>query len=171
MTMAEQEPQAETMYEVEDAATLPWVEATGRLADAGTSWLATVRPDGRPHVVPLGAVWWEGAVYFTSGQGTRKRANLAHNPHCVVAFSSRDFDVMIEGDAALLRDAAKLERLAEVYRAQGWPATARDGAFDAPYSAPTTGPAPYDVYEMTPTAAFALGTTEATVRLCTRYRF
>ena len=108
--MAEQEPQAETMYEVEDAATLPWAEATGRIADTGTSWLATVRPDGRPHVVPLGAVWWEGAVYFTSGQGTRKRAILAQNPHCFVAFSSRDFDLMIEGDAALLRDAANLER-------------------------------------------------------------
>jgi general stress protein 26 len=169
--MANQEPTAEPMYDVPDAAPLPWSEATDRLTGAGTHWLATVRPDGRPHVVPLGAVWWEGAVYFTSGQGTRKRANLAQNPHCVITFSNQDFDVIIEGDAALLRDDAKLQHLAEVYTAQGWPATAKDGALDAPYSAPTTGPAPYDVYEMTPTGGFALGTTEETVKLCTRYRF
>lgn len=43
--------------------------------------------------------------------------------------------------------------------------------FDAPFSAPTTGPAPYTVYEVTSTVAFAHGTTEATVSKCTRYRF
>jgi nitroimidazol reductase NimA-like FMN-containing flavoprotein (pyridoxamine 5'-phosphate oxidase superfamily) len=169
--MAEKDPVVEAMLDSGEATTLPWAEARGRLADAGTCWLVTVRPDGRPHVVPIGAVWWEGAFYITTGQGTRKGANLAENPHCALAFSSRAYDVMVEGTAAPVREAAKLEPLSAVYRAQGWPATAGAGAFDAPYSAPTTGPAPYDVYEVTPTVAFALGTTEETVNACTRYRF
>jgi nitroimidazol reductase NimA-like FMN-containing flavoprotein (pyridoxamine 5'-phosphate oxidase superfamily) len=169
--MAEQNPIVEPMLANAEATTLPWAEARDRLADAGTCWLATVGPDGRPHVVPIGAVLWEGVFYFTSGQGTRKRANLAQNPHCALSFSSRAFDVAVEGTAAPVRDAATIEALAAVYRAQGWPATAGAGALDAPFSAPTTGPAPYDVYEMTPTRAFALGTTEETVNACTRYRF
>ena len=39
------------------------------------------------------------------------------------------------------------------------------------YSAPTTGPAPYEVYEVTPSRAFAFGTGEAEVFSATRYRF
>jgi hypothetical protein len=48
-----------------------------------------------------------------------------------------------------VRDEATLSRLAERYRAGGWPAEARDGALTAPYSAPTAGPAPWDLYEVT----------------------
>jgi nitroimidazol reductase NimA-like FMN-containing flavoprotein (pyridoxamine 5'-phosphate oxidase superfamily) len=160
------------MRPTEHATTLPWAEARARLAGDGTHWLATVRPDGRPHVVPVGAAWMDDAMYFTTGQGTRKEANVARNPHCVITISAPGYDMILEGTAAHLRDEAKLQRLAEVYRAVGWPVTGvRDGALDAPYSAPTTGPAPYEVYEVTPTTVFALGTTEATVERCTRYRF
>jgi hypothetical protein len=68
-------------------------------------------------------------------------------------------------------DEAKLQRVADAYVAEGWPASVRDGALDAPYSAPTTGPAPYDVYEVTPTVAFAFGADEETANHPTRYRF
>jgi hypothetical protein len=169
--MAEKEPTAEPMLSTEDATALPWAEARARWAGEGTYWLATVRPDGRPHVVPLGPVWLEDTLYFTTGQGTRKEQNLAHNAHCAVSFAGRGFDLVVEGTAAKISDDATLQRLAAVYAAQGWPATAGDGALDAPYSAPTTGPAPYIVYELTPTVAFSFGTTEETVNQCTRYRF
>lgn len=165
------EPVAEAMLSWEDATVTPWAEVRERLNSGGTHWLATVRPDGRPHVVPVGVVGMGDALYFTTGQGTRKGKNLEGNSHCVITLASGDLDLVVEGEANRVRDEAKLKRLAEVYRAQGWPATARDGAFDAPYSAPTTGPAPYDVYEVTPTVAFALGTEEATVNRATRYRF
>jgi hypothetical protein len=35
-----------------------------------TYWLATVRPDGRPHVMPILAVWVNGMLFFAAGQGT-----------------------------------------------------------------------------------------------------
>lgn len=167
------EPVAEQMLANEGATVTPWADTKQRLIDGGTYWLATIRPDGRPHVIPIGAVWMDDALYFTSGQGTQKRKNLAHDPHCVLTVSSPDYDLVVEGIAAPMRDEAKLERLAAIYAApdNGWPATVRDGAFDAPFSAPTTGPAPYDVYEVTPRLAFALGTKEETVNGATRYRF
>jgi hypothetical protein len=43
--------------------------------DAGispTQWLATVRPDGRPHVMPVWAIWVDDAFYFVTGTTTRK---------------------------------------------------------------------------------------------------
>ena len=36
---------------------LPWSWAEERLRDSRNYWLATVRPDGRPHVMPVWAVW------------------------------------------------------------------------------------------------------------------
>jgi len=51
-----------------------------------TWWLTTVNPDGSPHVMPLGVLWVDGALYFNSGSGTRKSQNLAQNPHCALFF-------------------------------------------------------------------------------------
>jgi nitroimidazol reductase NimA-like FMN-containing flavoprotein (pyridoxamine 5'-phosphate oxidase superfamily) len=44
-------------------------------------WLATVRPDGRPHVMPLLRLSLDGAFYFITGESTRKGKNLAGDPH------------------------------------------------------------------------------------------
>jgi Pyridoxamine 5'-phosphate oxidase len=44
-----------------------------------TYWLATVRPDGRPHVMPILAVWVNGMLFFAAGQGTRKARNRMLN--------------------------------------------------------------------------------------------
>ena len=57
-----------------------------------THWLATVRPDGRPHVTAVGAAWSEGTFYFTSGNSTRKSKNLAENPHCVITTAADGID-------------------------------------------------------------------------------
>lgn len=166
------EPVAESMLDWDNATTLPWSEVL-RYVKQGTQWLATVRPDGRPHVVPVGIGWVDGKPYFTTGQGTRKEKNVKENAHCVVTNSSQGFDIVVEGTATHVTDMDTLERVAAYYSSpeNGWPAVAKDGALDAPYSAPTTGPAPYEVYEITPTVAFALGNTEETVNQATRYRF
>ncbi len=171
--MATKEPTAEALPSaVENTTPIPLADVLGRIeGDRMTHWLTTVRPDGRPHVVPVGAVWHEGALYFTTGQNTRKEQNIAHNAHCAIAFDVPGFDVVVEGHAAKVTDAATLQQVAEVYNADGWPATVGEGAFDAPFSAPTTGPAPYTVYEITPTTGFAFGNIKETVSRCTRYRF
>jgi hypothetical protein len=54
---------------------LPWSRAEHQLEAAVgqnvTHFLATVRPDGRPHVAGVGALWVDGKFYITSGARTR----------------------------------------------------------------------------------------------------
>jgi hypothetical protein len=57
-------------------------------------------------------------------------------------------------------DEEKLQRIADVFSSQGWQPTVRDGAFYAEFSAPSAGPPLWDLYEMTPTTVYALGTAE-----------
>jgi hypothetical protein len=121
--------------------------------------------------MPLWPVWLDGAIYFTTGQGTRKGKNLAHNPHCVLTTSVRGIDIIVEGQAANIRDEAQLERVAEIYKSYGWAVSVRNDALDAPEAAPTTGPAPYDVYEITPTVVFALPSADPRAYPPTRFRF
>lgn len=60
-------------------------------------------------------------------------------------------------------------RLAEVYASKyQWQVTVRDGALWGD-GAPTAGPPPYDVYVITPTAAFGFGTDKTFG--ATRWRF
>ena len=62
--------------------------------------------------------------------------------------------------------------MADAYRSKyGWPVEIRDGAFDAPYGAPTAGPPPYVVYEVTPVQVFGFGTSDALGPRTTRWRF
>ena len=59
-----------------------------------------------------------------------------------------------------MTDRPTLERLAERFAAQGWPATVDGDAFTAPYSAPSAGPPPWDLYEFTPRTAFGVAGAE-----------
>jgi nitroimidazol reductase NimA-like FMN-containing flavoprotein (pyridoxamine 5'-phosphate oxidase superfamily) len=79
--MPDKEPATELhpQFSSEGATATPWAEAREQLEKASIYWLATVRPDGRPHVTPLLAVWLDGALYFCTGPSERKAKNLAHN--------------------------------------------------------------------------------------------
>jgi nitroimidazol reductase NimA-like FMN-containing flavoprotein (pyridoxamine 5'-phosphate oxidase superfamily) len=122
-----------------------------------TYWLATVRPDGRPHVMPIMAVWESGSLFFATGPRTRKARNLALDPRCVITVEQEPLDLVIEGSARKIRDHATLQRVAERYASiNGWHVTVRDGAFHDTEGAPTAGPPPYDVYEVSPRTAFGL---------------
>lgn len=124
-----------------------------------TYWLATVRPDGRPHVMPLLGLWLDGAFYFITGEQTRKGKDLARNPRCVVTASSQTLpalDLIIEGDARKVTDDATLHRVTDAYAAtMQWELEVRDGAVVGP-NAPTAGPPPYAVFAVTPTTVFGL---------------
>jgi len=149
---------------------IPWSRALEALeTDAGTYWLATVRPDGRPHVAGLGALWEDGTYYFVSGAGTRKSRNLAENPSCVISASLPGLDLVVEGTAAQVEDEATLTRLADRYASRGWPASVSDGAITAPYSAPSAGPPPWALYAVT--VHTAVGVASADPHGATRWHF
>ena len=152
---------------------LPWSRAEQQMEAAVgkdvTHFLTTVRPDGRPHVAGLGALWVDGKFYFVSGAGTRKSRNLAENANCVISMSLPGIDLVIEGTAARMTDDKTLQRLAKRYADQGWPATVKHGAFTHEYSAPSAGPPPWGLYAVTPTTVFGVLTVEPGG--ATRWRF
>jgi pyridoxine/pyridoxamine 5'-phosphate oxidase len=139
---------------------MPWSRAVEQL-EAGSAksfWLATVRPEGRPHVAGVGALWVDGKLYFTSGPQTRKSRNLAQNPACVISVSLPNLDLVLEGTAARVTNEDTLQHLAQRYAAQGWPASVSDGALTAEYSAPSAGPPPWILYVVTLITAFGVAT-------------
>ncbi len=125
----------DSRFSSDDAAPTPWAQARERLANAEVYWLSTVRPDGRPHVTPLIAVWLDDALHFCTGPSERKARNLAHNAHVTIATGcnalNEGLDLVVEGDAVAVSDEGKLQRLADLYAAkyEGWHFTVRDGAF------------------------------------------
>ncbi len=162
---------------------LDWAPIQARLAaglsqapgtggpDRHTCWLATINPDGSPHVTGIGAVWADGGWWFETGRGTRKGRNLARDPRCTLSVAAREFDLVVDGEAALVTDAAPVADLAARWAAEGWPARADDTgvALTAEYSAPSAGPPPWHVYRLTPRTATAVGTIDPGG--ATRWRF
>jgi Pyridoxamine 5'-phosphate oxidase len=154
---------------------IPWSRALERLEAAPpagaprTTWLSTVRPDGRPHVAGVGALWIDGTFYVTSGPGTQKSRNLAVNPSCALSMALPGLDLVVEGRAVRVTDQATLERLARAYAAQGWPAGVADGALTAEYSAPSAGPPPWHLYAVAPLVA--VGVAGEKPYGATRWRF
>jgi len=152
---------------------IPWSRALQALESGQqrneTSFLATTRPNGRPHLAGIGAVWDNGKVYFVSGAGTRKSRNVARNPSCAISMSLPGIDLVFEGVAERVTDDETLQRLAKRYGDGGWPARVEDGAFTYDYSAPSAGPPPWDLYAVTPTTVF--GVLAAEPGGATRWRF
>lgn len=132
-------------------------------------FLATTRPDGRPHLAGVGAMWDEGKVYFVSGERTRKSRNVAENANCSISMAYADMDLVFEGRAARVTDDAPLQRLAKRYAEGGWPARVENGAFTYDYSAPSAGPPPWHLYAVAPRTVFAVLSAEPGG--ATRWRF
>jgi nitroimidazol reductase NimA-like FMN-containing flavoprotein (pyridoxamine 5'-phosphate oxidase superfamily) len=176
--MTDEQPVAEldARYSGEGATAVPWARAEGQLRAAEVFWLSTVRPDGRPHVTPLLAVWLDGSLFFCTGPAERKARNLVANPHCVLT-TGRDtlnegFDVVVEGDAVRVTDDARLVRVAEAYESKygsAWRFGVRDGAFyHDPESLRGDDPGQALVYEVAPGTVFGFGKGEFSQ---TRWRF
>jgi hypothetical protein len=127
-----------------------------------TCWLATIDADGSPHVTGIGAVWAHGAFWFETGRSTRKARNVARDPRCTLSVATREFDLVVEGDAHKVTDPSTVAAMAERWAVGGWPARVDDSgtALTAEFSAPSAGPPPWHVYRLTPRAATALSIIE-----------
>ncbi len=64
---AEGKPPLMPGYGISDANSgkglLEWSWATERLMKAHNYWLATTRPDGRPHCMPVWGIWLEDGLF------------------------------------------------------------------------------------------------------------
>jgi hypothetical protein len=126
--------------------------------DRHTCWLATVDDDGAPHVTGIGAIWLSGAFFVETGESSRKGRNLARDPRCSLSVATDEFDLVVDGEAALVDDPAVVADLAARWAEGGWPATVDESgvALTAEFSAPSAGPPPWRVYRITPRRATAV---------------
>jgi general stress protein 26 len=113
-----------------------WEETRRTLSDAELFWICSVRADGRPHLTPLVAVWFEGALYFCTGDAEQKAVNLRGNPHVILMTGCNGWeeglDVVVEGNAVPVTDEAALRSLAQAWAAKWdgqWQFQVRDGSF------------------------------------------
>ncbi|MBL7494103.1 pyridoxamine 5'-phosphate oxidase family protein [Frankia sp. AgB1.9] len=87
---------------------LPWSWAVERLAASHDYWLATVRPDGRPHVMPVWGVWLGDALWFSSGEESRKARNLSIRPFATLTTDNAAEPVVVEGRTDRIRAATTI---------------------------------------------------------------
>ncbi|MBQ0825706.1 pyridoxamine 5'-phosphate oxidase family protein [Streptomyces tagetis] len=143
-----------------DVTATPWPEARRHLEAAEIFWVVTVRADGRPHVTPVIAAWHDGVLYFSTGPGEQKARNLAHDPHCSLITGGNSltegFDLVVEGEAEPVGDAAVLEDVIAAYEAKyGAHITSPEGTFHGIGDAMRNGDAM--LFGVTPTTAYGFG--------------
>jgi uncharacterized pyridoxamine 5'-phosphate oxidase family protein len=72
-----------------------------RLLTERNIWLATVRVNGRPHLVPIWFVWVRGLIYICTQEDSVKVRNLSANPRA--SFSLQDGDKPVVGEGEVRR--------------------------------------------------------------------
>lgn len=65
-------------------------------------WLATVHPDGRPHLVPIWFGWCAGNIYLCTEETSVKVRNIRANPHVSLALDHGAHPVVCEGLATIV---------------------------------------------------------------------
>jgi nitroimidazol reductase NimA-like FMN-containing flavoprotein (pyridoxamine 5'-phosphate oxidase superfamily) len=158
-------------YSSPSATATPWATAAVQLEKAEIFWLSTVRPDRRPHVTPLPAIWMDGGLYFCTGAEERKAKNLAQNAHCILTtgrntLNEEGLDLVVEGDAVRVLDNAELQCVADLFEAKygsDWHYDVHDGTFVGNEENVAL------VFKVVPTTAFGFG--KGAVFSQTRWRF
>jgi general stress protein 26 len=162
-------PEQDIRFGDPDAPPTPWADALRVLETAELFWISTVRADGRPHVTPLPAVWYEGRLHFCTGPAEQKAVNVARNPRVALTTGcnlwKEGLDLVVEGTAVRVTDETRLRALADLWRTKyhgDWDFRVADGLFhhEDGGSAVVFGVAPVKVL------AFAKG-----LFAQTRYRF
>lgn len=92
---------------------LAWDWAEQRLITARNYWIATTRPDGRPHCRPVWGVWLAGGLWFSTGSLAGR--NLARNERISMNLEGGDEVVIVEGAARPVAAHAALAAMCEAY--------------------------------------------------------
>jgi hypothetical protein len=134
---------ANNLADLYDLPALDWGMVTARL-DAGISQAPDTGGPNR-HTCWLTTLDADGAPHTTT-----------------LAVATHEFDLIVNGTAALVTDPATVARLAEQWASGGWPCRVDDSgtALTAAFSAPSAGKPPWHVFQITTVSATALATVE-----------
>ncbi len=84
-------------YVENPTSTLTWEQVSAQLREAKHYWLCTVRPNGKPHVVPRWGVFLDDKFYYDGSPKTRHARNLEKNPNTTLHLESGEHAVILEG--------------------------------------------------------------------------
>jgi nitroimidazol reductase NimA-like FMN-containing flavoprotein (pyridoxamine 5'-phosphate oxidase superfamily) len=130
----------------EGSGLLPWSWAADRLVRSHDFWLATVTPEGAPHLMPVWAVWQQGRLWFSSANGSRKARNLRSEPRCTVSTDNPLEPVVVQGRAVRVTDQDALAAMLE----------AENAKYGTSYGMDMVDPAANSVFSLRPEWVFAL---------------
>lgn len=68
-----------------------------RLNNSKNIWFASVRPDGRPHLVPIWFVWSDSKIYICIEPTSVKARNMDRDPHVSLALEDGSSPIICEG--------------------------------------------------------------------------
>ena len=104
-------------------------------------WLTTVRPDGRPHTIP---VWflWDGSTVLVFSRPGQKLRNLRHSPNVTIALdnSQNGRDVVLFDGVAEMLDKSSVnttlpeyvEKYGHLIQRNGWTPESMSRTYDQP---------------------------------------
>jgi Pyridoxamine 5'-phosphate oxidase len=78
---------------------LDWAMVEQRLVDSLRYWLATVRRDSSPHVVPVDGIWLDGGCYFGGDPATVHIRNLRRDGRATLHLEDGESATIVEGVA------------------------------------------------------------------------
>ena len=79
---------------------LDWASVEQRLLDSPHYWLATVRRDGAPHVVPVDGIWFDACCYFGGDPASVHIRNLHRDGRATMHLDDEgESAVIVEGTA------------------------------------------------------------------------
>ena len=79
------------------ASSLTWDWVAEQLTEAKHYWLASVRPNGKPHVVPRWGAFIDNKLYYDGSPETRHARNLLGNPNVALHLESGEKAIILEG--------------------------------------------------------------------------
>lgn len=95
--------------------------AVPRLEHEQNIWIATTRPDGRPHLVPIWFIWHAGKIWISTPRTSQKVRNLAKDPHIALSLEDGVNPVIFEGTAAVRQEPPWPDELAPLFdKKYGW---------------------------------------------------
>ncbi len=87
---------------------LAWATVRAELERATQYWIATSRPHGRAHVVPLDGLWLDDVWYYGGSERAVHYRNVLANPDVVMHLPDPVKAVIVEGDARLAHPSPEL---------------------------------------------------------------
>ena len=94
---------------------LEWASVRTDLEEAPVYWVASTRPDGRPHVVPRDGIWLDDTWYYGGSPETVHNHNVEKNPAAAVHIGDGMKAIIVEGETHFVKTSQEIaERLSEV---------------------------------------------------------